>query len=472
MVLKRLFGYLEERQKRERMTRGVTGDDSKDALLPMHMHRVICGPTGDELSRYLNFEDDGVWGNGSKSGGSSLDGCIKWSRGDGCSGSSVSIHIRNLEIELDSDGEVEIRYGRGLKVDHVDLYFENCFFTKGHIWPTGMKFIPEFEPEFERVEENSVDCPSYLKGPPNRDPDFEEHHFIFSKNIASEGCCSFSFPRQSKVDFRQNDFKNIFVRRYEGEEQSGKDGVSLNFMGNKFGKLELDFSFPFEYPVKCDFFGNEIDVLSWAQMVNRRKSDAHTDVVRSVRYDDVQEYNWLDIYFGWNKIISGRDLFVLLRKLAIERKDIKQEKIIDSHIDMVDYINAKKSKWSWRRGIRINEERIRLGWSWWSSRFYMSWLRPLVLLIGGYLILNAVSILWVDGYPGWDWSEWGEFGLEWLEFSVLSPKAIYDYVKSLEGVLDTQVGRGDRIILDVVGWLRWIWIILCGFAFGNAIKKK
>ena len=256
--------------------------DERDALLPMHKYRLVCGSSDrDNFSRYLNFEDDGMWfESGKSSGGSALDGCIKWSYLDGCLGSGAEIRIRNLEIQLDDDCEVEIRYGRGLrKVDYVNLYFENCFFVKDHIWPTGMKFIPEFEFESRNFEENSVDWPSYLKGPPNRDPDMERYSFYFSENIASEGCCSFSFPRGSEVNFRQNDFIDIFVRSYDDGEQSGIDvislgeidekslsgidGMSLNFRGNRFGQLELDFSFPFRYPVKCNFFDNEIDVLNW-----------------------------------------------------------------------------------------------------------------------------------------------------------------------------------------------------------------
>ena len=427
MVLKRLFGRSGEKKKRKEVT---------------------C----DELSRILNFEGVDEKEFKHKSSGSFKDGRVKWffaSGHDNIRGGfeTINIHIRNLEIVLESDTmsdelELEIRYGSvwNNKVNSVDLHFENCCFHICDVFVIGIKFIPEFEDTFGDP---------YLVNYPYRGK-----RFTFSKNIADNGC-SFSFPGYSDVTFRQNDFEDIAVRRNDGEE---KKEVILDFIGNKFGRLNLDFSFPFEYPVSCNFFGNEIDFLDWDQMVNRRKFDGDNNVVR---YDDVQEYSLLRIFFGRNKIISGnRDLFVMLKKLALERKDSPQEKIIDSFIFMISYTWVKKSKWY--KTLGEVEERFRLEWCWRSSRFYMSWLWPLGLLIGGYAIFNAIPMLWVDGYSWW----------KWLEFSMLSPKAIYDYVGSLETVLETEVTQGDKIGLGAMEWGRWIWITLCVFAFGNAIKKK
>ena len=71
-------------------------------------------------------------------------------------------------------------------------------------------------------------------------------------------------------------------------------------------------------------------------------------------------------------------------------------------------------------------------------------------------------MLWVDGYSVW----------EWVKISTLSPKAIYDYTGNLELLLEPEVTEGDKVGLHVVEWGRWIWIILCGFAVKNAVKKK
>ena len=429
MVLKRLFGRSGETEKRKRVT---------------------C----DELSRYLNIEDDAVWKKEDRRGGVGdfLDGCIKWSKSDGSGirgkkrwfASGTSIWVRDLDIELEADdcGDVDMEYGRGTE-GTVDLSFENCFFTSEDAWTTGIKFIPKFE--------NTNINDSYI-----------ETYFIFSKNTSDLDPCSFSFPGFSEVIFSQNDFKEIVVERniVVDPQKFSEGDMVLKFMGNKFERLDLDFPFPFKYPVKFSFLDNEIDFLNWDEVVCRRRR-ASSNFVRSVGYDDVQEYSWLGIHFDRNKIISGdRDLFILLRKLAIERKDMSQEKIIDSYISMIEYTEIKKSKWykTWE-GI---EKMILLGWRRWSSNFYMSWLRPLVFLFYGYLIFNAIPMLWIDDYS---WREW-------LEFSFLSPKAIYDYAGNLGNLLEPEVTEGDKIGLNVVEWGRWIWIILCGFAVKNVFKKK
>ena len=425
----------------------------------------------DELSRVLCFEGVTEESMRKQGWGSALGGYVQWSWADGSDNErgyeSIGFSVKNLKIEITdyrdkhySDHDAEIRYG--LSDVSASLRFENCHFFQSNIDETGIKFVPGF----------------YDLG--------IGESLSFVRN--TEGC-EFSFPDHSRVVFEQNDFTHILVKRndsnkskgvslkFKGNKFSGNDkskGVSLTFKGNKFKKLDLDFPFPCEYPISCHFVGgNEIDVLTWDQVVNRREFDPHGNVVK---YDDVQEYNLFRIFFGRNEKIGRRllntryvkryggrfhdmrDLFVKLKNLAHVRGDIGQENTIASYISLVEYAQVKNDKWykSWQGW----QDWLLMWWRWRSSKFYTSWLRPFGWLVVGYVVLNLIPMIWIGDYS---WREW-------LEFSVLSPAKIPSFADSLETILGTKMTGFDKIGLHVMGIVRLIWIALCGYAFRNAIR--
>ena len=421
--------------------------------------RVSC----DDLSRVLSEESMRT-----QSGGCALEGCVQWSRADGSDNErgyeSIVFWIKNLEIEITdcrdkhySDHDAEIRYG--LSDVSAGLSFENCHFLQSNIDETGIKFVPGFD-----------------------DSDLGES-LSFVRNT---GGCEFSFPGRSRVVFDQNNFTNIVVKKNEDHDSDLRKRVYFEFKENKFGRLDLNFPFPCGYPISCHFFGgNEIDVLKWDQVVNRRESDHPGNVVK---YDDVQEYNLLSISFernekiGWRllntryaKKYGGRfrdmrDLFVRLRNLAHVRGDIGQENTIANYISLVEYARVKNSKWykSWRGW----QDWLLLGWRWVSSGFYMSWIRPIGLLLLGYFILNFIPFIWA-GLDGIREVSWGKY---W-DFCVYTPAKIFLYADSLEDVLgDGAYARlkGEFLFgevgLNTIGIFRLVWIWLCGAAFRNAIK--
>ena len=250
-------------------------------------------------------------------------------------------------------------------------------------------------------------------------------------------------------------------------------GVSLTFKGNKFKKLDLDFPFPCEYPISCHFVGgNEIDVLTWDQVVNRREFDHQGN---SVKYDDIQEYNLFRIFFGRNEKIGRRllniryvkrygerfhdmrDLFVKLKNLAHVRGDIGQENTIASYISLVEYAQVKNDKWykSWQGW----QDWLLLGWRGVSSKFYTSWLRPIVWLVGGYLVLNAIPFLFL-------WGEGLSFDFDgYWSFCFYSPIRILFYADGLKAVLgEDRYGEVlwgiDKGWLNVIGVVRLVWLTL------------
>ena len=295
---------------------GCSGKDENEVR---DRKRVTC----DKLSQVLNFEPKREADGGYIGHGTFLDDHVEWSTGTGRDVEVVYVKVKDLDIELDSDGDnfvctdglangdIEIKYGRGLsimKMDSMNLCFKNCRFYSVDSWATGVKFVPEFEDHFRGK------------------------NFTFCNGDMTD-ICSFSFSGNSRVEFIRNDFKCIAVRR---NKDGDRKGVDFSFVGNKFEKLDLDFCFPLAHQVTCFFPLNRIGVLNWDKMVERRKSDNEHGYVR---YDDVQEYNLLQIEFGRDRIEKGnREFLVRLKKLAIERKETLQEKVIDSHISMIRYV--------------------------------------------------------------------------------------------------------------------------------------
>ena len=416
----------------------------------------------DELSRVLCFQGVQLENVIKHGGGSTLESCVQWSLASGSDNEIgwdvIVLCVKNLEIDITdgrdkhySDHDAEIRYG--LSNMSASLRFENCHFLGNNIWETGIKFVPEFH-----------------------DPDLGES-LCFVRN--TEGC-EFSFPDHSSVVFDQNDFTHILIKRNGDNRINKRKGMSLTFKENKFRKLDLDFPFPCKYPISCHFVGgNEIDVLTWDQVVNRREFDPHGNVVK---YDDVQEYNLFRIFFGRNEKIGRRllntryvkryggrfhdmrDLFVKLKNLAHVRGDIGQENTIASYISLVEYAQVKNDKWykSWQGW----QDWLLLGWRGVSSKFYTSWLRPIIWLVGGYLVLNAIPFLFF-------WGEGLSLGFDgYWEFCFYSPIRIPFYADGLKAVLGED--RYGEVLwegwLNVIGIVRLVWIALCSYAFKNAIR--
>ena len=425
--------------------------------------KVSC----DELSRILCFE--GIEESArTQGGGDALEGCIQWSSATGFDDKGgwdfIVFYLKNIEIEVTDNrershynDEVEIRYG--LSDIPGILHFENChFLMSGNIDETGINFVPKFDDFYPRES------------------------FCFIGNTYT-GRCSFSFPSWSSVVFNKNHFTDIIIKINDSNETKC---ISLEFKGNRFRELNLDFPFPFEHPINCHFVGdNKIDILKWNQLVDRREGG---HIGKVVKYDDVHEYNLLNISFersekiGWGWLNTRnvkkyieilrdmKNLFVRLKNLAHVRGDIGQENIIASYISIIEYAGVKNSKWykSWRGW----QDWLLLGWRWMSSRFYTSWIRPISLLLLGYFVLNSIPFIWAE----FDKIKEVSCGKYW-NFCVYTPAKIFLYADNLREILGDCAYANlkseflfGEVGLRMIGIFRLIWIWLCGAAFRNAIK--
>ena len=149
----------------------------------------------------------------------------------------------------------------------------------------------------------------------------------------------------------------------------------------------------------------------------------------------------------------------------------EQMSIIASYIMLIEYAQIKYDfKYEgWYRCYSEWQNWILLGWRKISSNFYMSWLRPTIFLIGGFLCFNLAPflILWLHGLR-FDY-------IGYWEFCLASPTTIPFYATTLETILGKD-RYGEllwlviEVWLDFLGILRILWMTLWGYALKNVLR--
>lgn len=166
--------------------------------------------------------------------------------------------------------------------------------------------------------------------------------------------------------------------------------------------------------------------------------------------------------------LNHRELFLHLRGLADGRGDSALMGRFERHVDRIEYFLTREDKVSVRDGgaawIEYSQDRIRHSWRRWSSDFYGSWMRPLLLGILGYVGLNALAWFWIEAFTLTDW----------IAFSLRRVDRIPFYTA---GLRELHPLGYDSVTATAKNWLRAIglvqnvWIAMWGFAFGKAIRR-
>ncbi len=422
--------------------------------------RITC----DKLSAILSIDPEA--GKTIRGGvGHLLDNHIKWSRANGkyeiliFEVKNLEIHLAAKEKEFYNQDMVEIRYGfRGTA---VVLQFEDCRFTIDDIDTTRIHFSPLFYP---------VDSSS---------------SFRFIENDIN---CSFSFPDYSEVTFIGNQGTQISIQRHSVLRETYKYGISLEFKKNNIKRLDLDFPFPSDYPISCYFAGsNKIAVLMWSQLIDSRNFDPYGNLSN---YGSTVDFDSFKIVFrrsehigktllkarylrrGYSSLYYDmRYLFLVLKNIARMKDDTEQMSIIGSYIMLIEYAQIKYDfKYEgWYRCYSEWQNWVLLGWRKISSNYYMSWLRPTIFLVGGYLFFNLAPflILWLHGLR-FDY-------IGYWEFCLASPTTIPFYTTTLETILGKDrfgelLWLVKEVWFDFLGILRILWMTLWGYALKNVLR--
>ena len=182
------------------------------------------------------------------------------------------------------------------------------------------------------------------------------------------------------------------------------------------------------------------------------------------------------LYFGFRENIDPnfhfanhhRTIFLKMRDMASRRQDAFLESVAERQLDRIEYYFAKEQRFAIRKyprqWIGILQDRARYAWRRWSSDFYRSWLRPLVMLVLGYVLLNAVPFSYLDSFSI---SAWVAFS-----FRPISRLAFYSQELELMFPSDyAQLSTTAQNVLRIVGYSQVTWIALWGFALGKSIKR-
>ena len=137
----------------------------------------------------------------------------------------------------------------------------------------------------------------------------------------------------------------------------------------------------------------------------------------------------INIYIGPREIIDPhfhyclqhRRLFLSIREMGIRNQDNFLVRVLDKQLDRIEYFLNKEQKipvqFDSAMWIDYWQDRCLLAWRRWSSDFYRSWLRPLTVLIIGYLAMNAFPAFCIENFTV----------ANWIEFSLRAPNRIPFY---------------------------------------------
>ena len=415
------------------------------------MREITC----EELSRILCSLDLRIDEEKDSGEGTELGGCIRWLRRKGDDPEElahVEFHIENLAICVPEYEDV-LKYG--LENEPANLYFHNCHFNAQSDKLSDLEIRPRFHNTITSINKFRISF-KYCRG-----------------------SCVFSFPDSSILSFIGNDFHRIRINQFGRDKMTQKHSFWISFARNKIKRLELKFQFPCLFPTYCEFVeSNVIDILTWDEVTERGEVNFQD---RIVRYDDIQEYNLLRIFIGRSErigerlltnirrvrpspsdLVGMRELFIKLKIIAQARGDIGQENISASYISLIEYVQIKNNLWHKRRFDW--QDLLLFWWRYASSRFYTSWIRPLVCLSIGYFLINAIPFLFIES-------------AEYLTFCLSSPTKLPFFADNLKEVLKDDkfaelLDCVGKVWLDLIGILRLIWLTLFGYAFKNAIRAR
>ena len=209
---------------------------------------------------------------------------------------------------------------------------------------------------------------------------------------------NFSLLDVSTVSFKQNKFDAVTVYQYDPTDFA----LALHFSSNTIGRLSLDFRTKHHNSILCNFEGgNEIDILAWHGSIDSEKHSIFFgqreligERLLKTKYVNAKFYN----YASFNHM---RNLLLELKQAARLKGDNSQENLIASFISLIEFVQIKNEKWY--KNKQGWQNRLLFGWRNFSTKFYRSWIRPLVLLMLGYMLINIIPFLYI-GFEGY-----GEF---------------------------------------------------------------
>ena len=171
---------------------------------------------------------------------------------------------------------------------------------------------------------------------------------------------------------------------------------------------------------------------------------------------------------SFHNCLEHRSLFLAMRQLAATNHDSRQLTVLDRQLERIEYFLNKgqdtPSLSDCRVWIEYWQDRVLYAWRRWSSDFYRSWLRPLVMLVAGYLVINALPYLLVEPFSV----------SHWIDLTLRPVAEIATYEVSLGRIVGSEyetVPASAKTFLKLAGLVEVVWIGIWGFAFAKSIRR-
>ena len=347
-----------------------------------------------------------------------------------------NVVVRNLSVDIESRSKSEQL--TEWKPDFAAmLHFENCRFNSDSSmlafvfpWSGAIRF---YRNEFKDTDESGI------------------VYWLFN------------FGHGSQVTFVKNRFHsvNVQIRSHPVEEQIKIELIGLNhlsLLGNKgIGDLQL----------YCHSEYYELSGVNRIDRLELGKPHSNND------NDKEREFSF---YFGpQEKIDPGfhhnrhhRKLFLSLRERANKNQDSQTVRTLDKWLDRIEYSLIRDQGIRLRDGMFVWlgywQDRALHAWRRYTSDFYRSWARPLVMIVFGYLALNAVPWFVVDGFTVSDY----------VSFSLRPINKIPFYTDGLSDIYESQypcLSYYSKNVLSLAGITQTLWLAVWGIALRKAIAR-
>ena len=348
-----------------------------------------------------------------------------------------NIVVRDLEIELDDRSVMDAVEDWGA-VSYAKWHFEGCRFQcpSRNMWAIAFPWRGSFR--------------------------FYNGEFCFPSN-GHGGAWVFAFKSGSRVWFIGNDFADGDIQtRCVGSEAGEADsdaeawaGVGhIAFVANKrVAGLWIQKGYS-----SIEIYGmNRIDRLNVDLIVDGDEGKRTSIYLGPREKIDPSFYNCL----------QHRSLFLAMRRLAAINHDSRQLTVLDRQLERIEYFLNKgqgaPSVLDYRAWIEYWQDRALYAWRRWSSDFYRSWLRPLAMLVGGYLLINAVPPAFVVE----------SFSVShWIDLTLRPVTELATYEASLGRIVGKEYDAvSGKTILKLAGLVEMVWIGVWAFAFAKAIRR-
>ena len=387
-----------------------------------------------------------------------------------------NIVIRNLNIQL-----------AGKFIEDIDADWEPTCYAKWHF-------------EECRFEPKSLNIASVFF-PWMGDFRFYKNEFDFGDDGGTRAWL-FRFGNNSRVLFQNNDFKNSNIQigymlskvdaQLEEVSWGGKEAHIVK--DDSYFEAMIRKSYGFSEAVQIvipDAYSGHVGLRSISLFGNkgienlRFRCNAEYYVFRGMNHINSLGFNEFDsnsqnlkpkIYLGsrekidlnFHNPLHHRNLFLSMKEFASKKQDTRLVNSLDKQLERIEYFLTKEQEVSWRtdgrQWLEYWQDRILYGWRRWSSDFYRSWLRPFLMLVIGYMVLNAFPKCLFESFTISDWAE----------FSLRPIQKIPFYAETLSELFEDKynnISRGGKIFLGFIGLFQVVWVAIWGFAFGKSIKR-